>query len=430
MPVLRNISQLATCRADGAQGDIHAIAGAAMAWRGATITWVGVEADLPVSSRDQEEIDAGGRLVVPGLIDCHTHLAFAGWRKDEFERRLRGASYLDIARAGGGIARTVTETRAAAETDLVARAGGFLAQMMRLGVTTVEAKSGYGLTLADELKILRVYRTLASAGPVDVVSTFLGAHAIAPEYHGNRHDYIDLLCDEMVPRVAREGLASFCDVFVEEGAFTVAEGRRILDAGRRHGLRAKVHADQLSDGGGAALAAAAGAVSADHLEHVSADGIRALQRAGTVAVSLPIATATLAQPPLPARVLVGAGVPVAVATDFNPGTAPSFDLPLALWLACVLQRMTPAEALKGATIIAARAIGRDDRQGSLELGKDANLAIVEAEDVDGWLYHFRPQACHAVFARGQRAPPGSAASRVGRGASDETAPDVPPVGAA
>jgi imidazolonepropionase len=402
VPLLRNIGQLATCRAAGRQGDIHVIDRAAIAWRGSRIVWVGLDSDVPAGLRDEEEIDAGGRLVVPGLVDCHTHLAFAGWREDEFTRRLRGESYLEIARSGGGIARTVRDTREATERDLLQRTRAFLRHSGCLGVTTIEAKSGYGLTVEDELKILRVYRALAAEEPTGIVATFLGAHAIPPEYRDRRRAYVELVCAEMVPRVAGEGLASFCDVFVEQGAFTIDEGRRILEAGRRHGLRPKVHADQLSDGGGAALAAATHATSADHLEHVSAEGIDALRRAGTVAVSLPIATATLAQPPMPARALMDAGVPVAVATDFNPGTAPVLDLPLALWLACTLQRMTPAEALKGATIIAARAIGLEDRVGSLEAGKRADLAVIEAEETTAWLYRFRSDACHAVFAGGQK----------------------------
>ena len=285
--------------------------------------------------------------MIPGLVDCHTHLAFAGWRADEFEQRLRGRSYLDIARAGGGIMSTVRQTRAATEADLLRRAAGFLREMLTLGVTTVECKSGYGLEPDAELKLLRVYRQLAKEQPVRLVPTFLGAHVVPPEFRDNRAGYVDLLADRMIPALAKEKLAACCDVFVEESAFSVAEARRILRAGQKSGLSAKLHADQLTSGGGAELAAELGALSADHLEHISDAGIRAMATAGVVAVSLPLASLYLGQPPMPARRLIEAGVAVAVATDFNPGSAPSFHLPLALTLACTLQRMTPAEALEG-----------------------------------------------------------------------------------
>ena len=402
MPILRDIGELATCLAAGPQSAIHPVAKAAIVWRDGTIVWTGRDDALPAIFRNEEEIDAGGRLATPGLIDCHTHLAFAGWRADEFERRLRGESYLDIARAGGGIARTVKATRAASAEALGAHAASILAAMARLGVTTVEAKSGYGLTLDTELRLLGVYRAVAERQPLRIVPTLLGAHTVPEEYRSQRAEYVRLVCEEMIPRVAADSLAVFCDVFVEDGAFTPAEARAVLEAGRRHGLRPKLHADQLGDGGGAALAAELGAVSADHLEHISPKGIRALAGSATVAVSLPIASTTLAQPPLPARALIDAGVPVAVATDFNPGSAASFDLPLALWLACTLQRMTPAEALKGATSYAARAIGLDDRVGSLAPGFAADIALFDASDVTMWLYHYRPATCVAAWAGGIR----------------------------
>ncbi len=360
MPVLKNIGCLATCRAEGPQHEIHAIPRAALAWEGDTVAWVGPESDLPQPYHTHDHHDAGGRLVVPGLVDCHTHLAFGGWRGDEFEQRLQGASYLDLARAGGGILSTVRHTRAATEDDLVEKARGVLGEMAALGVTTVEAKSGYGLDVDTELKLLRVYQTLRETQPVRIVSTFLGAHVVPPEYRDRRADYVRLVTDRVIPIVAAEKLATFCDVFVEDTAFTRDEARTIFDAARRHGLRPKLHADQLADGGGAGLAADVQAASADHLEHASDDGIAAMARAGVVAVSLPLATFYLRQPPMPARAFIEKGVPVAVATDFNPGSAPSFHLPLAMTMACVLQRMTPAEVLKGATIFAARAIGMED----------------------------------------------------------------------
>jgi imidazolonepropionase len=393
MKLLHNISQLATCRAEGGQGDIHVIPGAAMVWDDATIRWVGAERELPSGYRQAERIDASGRLVIPGLVDCHTHLAFAGWRADEFEQRIRGRSYLDIARAGGGIASTVRQTRAATEEALVERAAGFLQEMLALGITTVECKSGYGLNEETELKLLRVYRRLAGEQPIRLVPTFLGAHIVPSELRENRTAYLDLLINEMIPLVAAEKLAVCCDVFVEESAFSVEEARRILRAGQAAGLAAKLHADQLSSGGGAELAAELGALSADHLEHVSETGIRAMAGTGVVAVSLPLASLYLRQSPMPARRLIDAGVPLAVATDFNPGSAPSYHLPLALTLAGTLQNMTPSEALKGATIYAARAVGLEDSVGSLEVGKAADFAVMDAPDVNQWLYHFRPNPC-------------------------------------
>jgi imidazolonepropionase len=407
MKLIENIAQLATCRAEGGQGEIHPIADAAMAWEGATIRWVGPRRELPDEYRGAERLDARGGLVVPGLVDCHTHLAFGGWRAEEFTQRIQGASYLDIARAGGGIARTVRLTREAGEDALYRRARGFVKEMIALGVTTIECKSGYGLDREHELELLRVYRRLAETEPVGIVPTFLGAHAVPPEYRERREAYVALLMDELIPAVAAERLAACCDVFVEESAFTVEEARRILRAGRSARLGLKLHADQLTSSGGAELAAEVGALSADHLEHASAAGIEAMAAAGVVAVSLPIASLYLGQAPMPARRFIDAGVPVAVATDFNPGSAPSYHLPLALTLACTLQRMTPAEALKGATSVAARALGLGDRTGSLAPGMAADFAVMDAPDVDHWLYHFRPNACRLTVRQGRtvwRAP--------------------------
>jgi len=399
--VLRNIGCLATCRPEGGQADIHVVRGAAVAWDGGTIRWAGAESELPAAYAGAESLDAGGRLVVPGLVDCHTHLAFGGWRGDEFEQRLQGATYLDIARAGGGIMSTVRATRAAGDEELHRRAIAALEEMRRLGVTTVECKSGYGLDRETELRILRLYRRLAAETPTRIVATFLGAHVVPTEYRADRGAYIRLLLDDLIPAIAAEGLASCCDVFVEETAFSVEEGRRILLAGRAAGLAPKLHADQLSSCGGAELAAEVGALSADHLECASDGGVAAMARAGVVAVSLPIATLYLRQAPMPARRFIEAGVPVAVATDFNPGSAPSYDLPLAMMLACNLQRMTPAEVLKGATSIAARALGLAAEVGAVAPGYRADLAVIDAPDVNHWMYHFRPNACVLTVAAGQ-----------------------------
>ncbi len=401
MPILSNIATLASCRPQGGQHDIHAVADAALAWEGERIRWVGPASELPREYAGWEQVDAGGCLVVPGLIDCHTHLAFGGWRSGEFERRIQGAGYLQIAREGGGIASTVRSTRRQSQEQLLQRCLGFLSEMSQLGVTTVECKSGYGLSVEEELKQLRVYRQLDSIQPLTIVPTFL-AHIVAPEYRSNRSEYLRLLTDEAIPQAAEEGLARFCDVFLEDTAFGREEACSILQAGIRCGLRPRIHADQMSAGGGAELAAELRAASADHLECISEQGIESLADSRVAAVSLPLASLYLGQPAMPARRLIEAGAEVCVATDFNPGSAPSFHLPLAMLLACNLQRMTPAETLKGVTIYAAKAVGLEDSIGSLEAGKRADFALIDAEDVNSWLYHFRANSCIGTFVAGRR----------------------------
>ncbi len=400
MPRLVDIGCLVTCASPDGQGEIGEIADAALVWKDGEVAWAGPAARLPGSFGGEPIVSAEGRLVVPGLVDCHTHLGFGGWRAGEFTDRIRGRSYLDIAKAGGGIASTVHATRDLGERALFERCRSFAGRMVELGVTTIECKSGYGLDRDTELRLLRVYRQLSEEGPARIVSTFLGAHVVPPEYADRRAAYVGFLTDEMIPIVSKLGLAEFCDAFVEAGAFTPREAREVLSAAAAAGLGLKLHADQLSDGGGARLAAELGAVSADHLECVSSDGIEALARAGVVAVTLPIATLYLGQEPPPARDLIEAGVAVAVATDFNPGTAPSYDLPLAMLLACTRQRMTPAETLKGVTRYAARAIGLEGRVGSLEPGSAADFAVLDAPDVEHWMYHHRPGACVATCVGG------------------------------
>lgn len=405
MPILNNIATLVTPPPPSEQDmatPLRQIEDAALVWKQDTIEWVGPAVDCPTEYDDEPTHDADGALVVPGLIDCHTHLAFGGWRADEFSMRLDGRSYLEIANAGGGITSTMRETRAASEDALYDRCRKFLTQMVGLGVTTVEAKSGYGLTVDDELKQLRVYKRLQANLPVEVVSTFLGAHTVPPEYDGDRDGYLRLLENTLLPQVAEEELAEFCDAFVEESAFTPDEARRLFETARTHGLQPKLHADQLTDTGGAALAAEMNAASADHLECISNDGIDALADSDTIAVSLPIATLYLDQDPLPARALQEAGVPVAVATDFNPGSAPSYHLPLAMMLACTLQRMTPDEVLAGATRRAAAALDRADQIGSLAPGMRADFVTIDAPSLNHWMYHFRPNAARATYVAGKR----------------------------
>jgi len=402
-----NIRELAVCPATGRPDELGRVTDAALAWDNTGILrWIGPASDLPAEFRDAEGIDAARALVIPGLVDCHTHLAFAGWRTDEFVERCRGETYADIAARGGGILRTVRLTREASEAELLARCRVFLAAMVRRGVTTFECKSGYGLTVDDELKLLRVYRRLRDEFPGMIVCTFLGAHSVPPEYRSDRSGYVRLVCDEMIPLVVAERLATFCDVFVENGAFTPDEARMIFAASKSHGLRPKLHADQLADGGGAALAAEVGAISADHLEFASDEGLRSMAAAGVVAVALPFASLYLRQPPLDARRCLAAGVTVAVATDFNPGSAPCYDLPLAMMLACTMNRLTPAEALRGATINAAKAIGVENEVGSLEVGKRADFVLVDAESIEHWLYHYRPDSVRATYLGGKAASGG------------------------
>ncbi|RIL09219.1 MAG: imidazolonepropionase [Proteobacteria bacterium] len=399
--VLRNIGILYRCLLEGGQAEIHALKGAAVAWENGSITWAGLEQEIPSELLSATTIDAGGKVVVPGLIDCHTHLAFGGWRAGEFEKRILGRSYLEIANSGGGIASTVESTRAATKQQLIERCLKFLNSMASLGVTTIECKSGYGLSLEEELKILQVYKELSGCQAIKIVSTLLAAHTVPPEFKDNRENFIELICERIIPEAAKLKLAHFCDVFVEDSAFTIPEAERILAAAARFGFRPKLHADQLSAGGGAELAAKVRAISADHLEHTSQQGIAAMAEAGVVAVSLPLASLLTAEKPMMARAWIDAGVKVAVATDFNPGSAPSFHLPLAMMLACTMNRMTPAEVLKGVTAYAACALGIEAKYGSIAPGMSADMAVIECDDVAHWLYHFVPNACTLTIKDGR-----------------------------
>ena len=401
MPVLRNIGSLACCPDAGSPDEAGATAGASLAWEGDTISWVGPELELPDQYAADRQFDAAGRLVVPGLIDCHTHLAFGGWRAREFRQRLEGRTYLGIARAGGGILSTVGKTRAASGQDLVEFGASVLSAMSELGVTCVECKSGYGLEMETEVRQFKAYRDLSRRQPVRVVATFLGAHTFPAECKERREAYLAELMDRMIPRVAEEGLARFCDVFVEESAFSIEEGRALLRRAQEFGLGSKIHADQLTNCGGARLAGELQAVSADHLEYIDEQGIEALATGKVVAVALPLASFYLRSRYLDARQLLEHGVRVAVATDFNPGSAPLFHLPLAMLFGCLTLGMTPAEVLRAVTINAAHALNMEDQIGSLEKGKRADFAVIDSPDVDHWMYHFRPNACRATVIGGE-----------------------------
>lgn len=325
-------------------------------------------------------IDASGSVVLPGFVDPHTHLVFAGSRADEFEMRLRGATYLEIAAAGGGIIRTMAATRAADEDTLVRLGLARLDRMLRCGTTTAEAKSGYGLSVDDELKQLRAIHRLTAQHEVDLVATVLAAHAVPLEYASDPDGYVALVTREILPAVADEDLAEYCDVFCDVGAFTLAQGRAVLEAGAELGLIPKIHADEFSDLGGAGLAAEVGAISADHLLRASRDGLAAMSRAGTLAVLLPGTAHFLGLPYADARRMIEMGVPVALASDYNPGSSPTWSMPAVISLACLGMKMLPAQAITAATINASWAIGMAEEIGSLEPGKAADLVILDVGD--------------------------------------------------
>ncbi len=401
--VLVGASEVVTCR-DG----LDPVPGGAVAARGGTITWVGPERNLerevdvlPGATR----LDVLGRAVLPGLVECHTHLVWAGNRADEFEERLAGKTYAEIAAAGGGILRTVDATRAADPDELAEAARARMDRLARQGVTTIEVKSGYGLETAAELRILEAARRAAKSRPQEVVTTFLGAHTLPREARGDeaaRRRYVDTVCGEMIPAVAERGLARFVDVFVDAHAFRVDEARRILETGKEFGLVPKVHADQLADDGAARLAAEVGAVSADHLDHASEEGLRALAAAGTVAVLLPGADLFIgAERWADGRRMIDLGIPVAVSTDLNPGSCPSESLPLMMQLACLRMGLRVDEAILAATRHAAAALGLADRCGSIQPGRRCDLLVLDAEDRRELLYRLGSPPIHLVVAAGR-----------------------------
>ena len=413
-----NCSQLVTLagahrpRTGGDLRQLAIIEDGAMLVRGEYIEAVGRRREIEaLINGDCEVIDAGRRVVMPGFVDAHTHPVFAGTRANEFEQRASGATYREIAARGGGIRSTVRTTRNASLSDLVKAGKRYADWFLRTGTTTIEAKSGYGLTLEDELKILRAIKQLNEETPLRYVPTFLGAHDVPSEYRSRRQTYVSLVINEMLPRVAEEKLAEYCDVFCEQDVFTTDESWEILSAARCHGLGLRLHADQLSLSGGAKLAAELNAATADHLEHTDATGIQALKTAKVQPVLLPGSVYALGSHDFPAaREMIEAGLAVVLATDFNPGSSPTPSMTMILSLACTQMKMTPAEAITAATINAAYSLGRGDEIGSLEKGKRADFVIHEASDYRELAYFFGIEHPWCVCASGKLAWQRSSAS--------------------
>lgn len=401
--LIKDIGLLATpagtsAKAGSEQGQIVLLEQAWLLWEDGRISDLGT-GRLPAAD---EVIDAGGRLVTPGLVEPHTHLVFGGWREHELAMKLKGVPYLDILAAGGGILSTVRSTRAAGKEELIAKTMPVLERMLTLGVTTCEAKSGYGLALEHELKMLEAVRELDARQPIDLVSTFMAAHAVPEEYRYDRDSYIELVINTMIPEVARRGLAEFCDVFCETGVFDAAESRRILLAGQQAGLRSKCHCDEIDPIGGTEMAGSIGAVSCEHLIACTDSGIRALRDGEVIACCLPATSFYLNAGFAPARAMIDAGVPVAFGSDFNPGSCPVHSLQIAMNIGCYKYRMTPEEALTAVTLNAAAAIGRAGSVGSLEPGKKADVLIWDAPNLDYIFYRFGDNQVASVFKDGQQ----------------------------
>lgn len=406
MPTLiHNIGTLQTPlgsfpHAGAAQGENRKYHNAAVLCEGGVIRAVYENGALPEVSADTQTIDAQGRLVTPGLIDAHTHLVFGGWRQNEIPLKLKGAGYLDILRAGGGILSTVRATRKASGEELFEKSRAFLDEMLAQGVTTAELKSGYGLDKETELKQLRVIKRLNEAHPMDAVATYLGAHAIPEEYALRSGEYIDFIISDMLPEIKRQSLAEFCDVFLETGVFGVEESRRLLTAAREMGFGLKIHADEIDELGGSLLAGELGAVSAEHLIATGERGMEALAHGGVTAVLLPCTSLYLNKSFARARDMIARGIPVAVATDFNPGSCPSLNIGLCMTMAYLKYRMTPEEILSAVTINAACAMNRAQSIGTIEPGKQADMVIWNAEDMAMLCYRMGSNLAGTVIKNG------------------------------
>ena len=402
--LLTNIGMLATPVGSGAksgaeQGNIEILKDAWVLVEDGVIAQVGTGA--APEAADAQVVDAQGKLVTPGLVDAHTHLIFGGWRQNELGMKLHGKTYLEIQNAGGGIQSSTNATRGSTEEELTQKAAKALDEMLSLGTTTVEAKSGYGLATEHELKALQVIQNLNDRHVMDIVPTFMGAHLVPKEYKENRKEYIRLVCEEMMPLVAKQGIAKFNDVFCEADTFDVDEARQVLEAGLKYGLRPKIHADEIEAIGGSVLAGEIGAISAEHLIVCPPDGIESLAKGGVIACLLPATSFNLGATFAPARDMVNAGVPVAMATDFNPGSCPCLNLQFVINLGCLKYRLTPEEVLTAVTLNAAAAIDMADKVGSVEAGKKGDLVIWDAPDLDYICYRLGSNLVKTVIKSGK-----------------------------
>ena len=406
--LVKNIKQLVTVASGGKpwktgveMRDLDVRENSSVLIENGTIRAIGSAKDLEKKTvRDAEILDASDRVALPGFVDSHTHLVFAGTRENEFAMRAEGRSYEEIAEQGGGILSTVNATRQAAKRDLKKLAAKRLDDLLQHGTTTVEIKSGYGLDPDSEVKMLEVINDLAKEHYSTVVATFLGAHAFPPEYKSNPEAYIDLICERMLPYVAKRKLAEFCDVFCDQGYFSVEQSRKILNVAMSLGMKAKVHAEELGPSGGAALAAELRAVSADHLEHIDRDGIEKLKKSGVVAALLPGVSFFLNHGYAPARTLIDSGVPVALASDFNPGSCMSFSIPLMMTIACTHMNMSPEEAITSCTLNGAAALGLSANIGSIEVGKEADIILYDIPNYHHLAYHFGANHVATVIKHG------------------------------
>ena len=413
--IVKNAEQLLTLRSmqegprtKDAMEDLRIIEDGAVAVSGNKIVGVGKTKDILDEveiSHKTKVIDAKDKVVLPGFVDCHTHPVFANTREDEFEMRIKGKTYQEIAAAGGGIKSSVKDLRSKSKEELIQLALPRLNRMLSYGTTTIEAKSGYGLSLDDEIKMLEVIKELNKIHPIDLIPTFLGAHEIPEEYKNNRKEYIKLITEKMIPEVAKRKLAVFCDIFCEKGVFDIEESREVLKAAKDHGFGLKLHADQLSALGGSKLAAELGAISADHLEFIDDDGIEKMKESGVIGVLLPGACFGLGITEYPpARKMIERGLPVALATDFNPGSSMTESMPMILSLACLMMRMTPAEAIVASTINSAYAVDKGNEMGSIEEGKKADLVIWNVQNYKEIPYHFGVNLVDQVIKDGKVFP--------------------------